>query len=93
MIGPLPEAHGNNAIMVFTDRLTKQIHLEAVTTEISSEGLARLMVDRIIRYHGLPKKIISERAPVFISKFMKELYSLLGVQRTPSMAYHPQTDG
>lgn len=93
LIGPLPESQGFNAIQVWVDTKTKSIHAEATVMETSSEGMAKLTRDRVIRYHGLPKKIISDRDPRYVSKFTRELYRLLGVEQNPSTAYHPQTDG
>ena len=49
--------------------------------------------DRVFSEHGLPKKVISDRGPQFISKFMKPLYEMLGIKGNPSTAYHPQTNG
>ena len=61
--------------------------------DLTSEGAARIMRDRVFRDHGLPRKVISDRGPQFVSGFMKELYRLLGIEGNPSTAYHPQTDG
>jgi len=42
---------------------------------------------------GIPQKIISDQGPQFVLGFMKELCSRLRIERNPSTAYHPQTDG
>ena len=60
---------------------------------VTSKGIATLYRDRVFSEHGLPKKVISDRGPQFVSKFMKELYETLGIKGNPSTAYHPQTDG
>jgi hypothetical protein len=62
-------------------------------TRISSEGWACEFVKHVLSKRGLPKKIISDRGPQFVSKFIVDLYRLLGIQGNPSTAYHPQTDG
>ena len=49
--------------------------------------------DWIFVEHRLPEKVISDRGSQFVSKFMKELYKVLGIKGNPSTAYHPQTDG
>jgi len=41
----------------------------------------------------IPQKVISDQGSQFVSKFMKELCSWLGIERNSSMAYHLQTDG
>jgi len=69
------------------------IRLMATTTSISSSEVARIYRDDIWKIHGIPKKIISDRAPQFASTFMGELCKALGIKRAMSMAYHPQTDG
>ena len=93
LIGELPESQGYNAICVFVDRFSKQIHLVPTTTNLNAEGMAKLYRDHIFRLHGIPRKFIHDRGPQFESKFMKELYRLLGIQGNSSTAYHPQTDG
>ena len=75
------------------DRFSKMIHILPTTDTLSVEGLARLYRDNIWKLHGLPIKIISDRGPQFVSKFMKELNNILGIQTSSSTAYHPQTDG
>ena len=93
LIGPLPESAGQNAILVVVDRFSKMIKVIPSHTEITSSGVARILRDHVFRNHGLPHKVISDRGSNFVSAFMKELYSLLGITGNPSTAYHPQTDG
>jgi hypothetical protein len=47
----------------------------------------------IIRYHGIPKTIISDRGSVFVACFLEQLHDCLGTHLIQSLAYHPQTDG
>ena len=75
------------------DRFTKQIHVLPTNTTITSEGMARLYRDHVFKLHGIPQKIIHDWGPQFNSHFMKDLYKLLNIERNPSTAYHPQTDG
>ena len=93
LIGPLPLSNNCDAILVIVDRLTKRMILEATNMELTSEGVARVLRDRVFRDHGLPSKIICDRDPRFVSKFMKEFFRLVGIEGNPSTAYHPQTDG
>src|SRR6202030_1151265 len=93
IIGPLPESQGYNAILVIVDWLTKAVKFEATHMELTSEGTARILRERIFRDHGLPRRIIHDRDPRFVSDYLRQLLILLGVKQNPSTAYHPQTDG
>ena len=60
MIRPLPKSNGFNAIEVFTDMYSHRIHVEPSHIELSAEGFANLVQDRVIRYHSLPEVLISD---------------------------------
>ena len=92
-IGPLPKSNGMDAIMVIVDQFTKMIRLKATTTNISSEGIAKIYRDEIWKLYGVPRKILSNRGPQFASKFMEEFTKVLGTKRQLSTAYYPQTNG
>jgi len=93
MIGPLPRSNEMDAILVIVDRFTKMIRLKATTTNLSSEGVAKIYRDEIWKTYGISKTILSNRGPQFTSKFMEDLMRILGTKRKLSTAYHPQTDG
>ena len=61
--------------------------------EITAEGVVKLFVQRVFRYYGLPRKIISDRDPRFTSKFARKLCRLLGIKQNVSTAYHHRADG
>jgi transposase InsO family protein len=54
---------------------------------------AQLYIARILSLHVVPKTIVSDRGPQFVSKFWKELHKSLGTKLLHSSAYHPQTSG
>ena len=60
MISELPESHGNNAILVVVDCLSKRIHAIPTVTSLDSEGVARLFLENVWRHHGLPNEVISD---------------------------------
>jgi len=64
----------------------------ATMTSIFLSEVVRIYWDNIWKIHGIPKKIISDRGPQFASMFIEELCKALGIKRTMSMAYYPQTD-
>ena len=92
MIGPLPRSNRMDTIVVIVDRFTKMIRLKAVTTSISSEGIAKVYRDEIWKIYGVPRTILSDRGPQFASKFIEDLTKVLGTKRKLSTAYHPQTN-
>lgn len=93
LITDLPECQGFNSIMITIDRLSKMLHAIPTNKELTAEGTARLFRDHVWKLHGLPEQVISDRGPQFVSAFMRELNSILGIKTAASTAYHPQTDG
>ncbi|XP_061367196.1 uncharacterized protein LOC133310303 [Gastrolobium bilobum] len=82
-----------DSIWVIVNRLTKFAHFLPVRVNFSMEKLAKLYVDEIVRLHGIPVSIVSDRDPKFISRFWGALQQAFGTQLRLSTAYHPQTDG
>lgn len=94
LITQLPKTkNGNDAIITCVDKLTKMIHLIPSVTAIDAPALARLFYDNVVRLHGVPNSIVSDRDPRFTSKFWRTLMDLCGTKLHMSTAYHPQTDG
>jgi transposase InsO family protein len=50
-------------------------------------------MDQIVRLHGMPKTIISNRGIQFVARFWEQLHECLGTKLIRSSSYHPQTDG
>eukprot|EP00253_Pinus_taeda_P026833 PITA_26833 len=50
-------------------------------------------MDQILKLHGMPTSIVSDRDPIFTSNFWQELFRLQRTQLKLSTSYHPQTDG
>ena len=78
---------------MIVDRLTKSAHFVPVRIDCSMDRLVELFVDEIMRLHGVPLSIVSDRDSRFTSRFWKELQSALGTKLNFSTAFHPQTDG
>ncbi|KAK5811692.1 hypothetical protein PVK06_027050 [Gossypium arboreum] len=86
-------ASKKDTIWVVVDRLTKSAHFIPVRTDFSLDKLAELYVSQIVRLHGVPISIVSDRDPIFTSRFWKKLQEALGTKLHFSTAFHPQTDG
>ena len=84
---------GFDAIWVIVDRLTKSAHFLPIRMTYTLEELARLYIKEIVRLHGVPATIISDRDPRFTSRFWGAFQKAFGTRLSLSTAYHPQTDG
>jgi transposase InsO family protein len=84
---------GNDSIWLIVDRLTKVAHFIPVRTMYGGDKLVKLYIDNILKLHGVPKSIISDREAQFVSKFWRSLHQALKTKLDFSSAYHHQTDG
>jgi hypothetical protein len=92
-IDALPNSRSYTVIMVVVDRLSKAAHFVALKHPYTATSVARAFMDNIIKLHGLPKSIVSDRDRILTSKFWQELFHLQGTKLKLSSGYHPQTDG
>lgn len=89
----LPVVKGHTVIVVVVDRLTKYCHLGSLPASYSAITVADFFIKQIVRLHGIPKTIVSDRDKIFLSKFWKEIFSKSGTTLKMSTAYHPESDG
>ncbi|XP_073317257.1 uncharacterized protein [Primulina huaijiensis] len=82
-----------NSIWVIVDRLTKSAHFLPVKMTYSMNQYAEEYIAEIVRLHGVPVSIVSDRDPRFTSEFWKSLHRAMGTRLAFSTAYHPQSDG
>ncbi|XP_071678170.1 uncharacterized protein [Lolium perenne] len=68
-------------------------HFIALGHPYTAASVARAFFDGIVRLHGFPSSIVSDRDPVFTGHVWRDLFGLAGVKLRMSMAFHPQTDG
>jgi hypothetical protein len=90
----LPISQGFDSILTVTDQgCTKAAIFIPCNEDITAEEMAALYIKNVFTHFGLPTKVISDRDPRFMSKFMQEACKVTGVKHAPSTAYHPRTDG
>ena len=89
-MGPLPISEGYDYLLVI---ITSQVHLIPTTTRVTAKEVVWLFFIEIVRLHGVPESIVSDRDTKFTSIFWKELHRLMGTKLRMSTAFHPQTDG
>ena len=70
----------HDSIWVVVDRLTKSAHFIPVKSTYRAEDYARLYIDEIVRWHGIPLSIISDRGARFTSHFWRSFQKSLGTQ-------------
>ena len=85
--------HNHDYVWVIVDMFTKSGHFILVRMEYSMDQLAELYVQEIVRLHGVPLSIVSDRDSRFTSRFKKELQSALGTRLNFSTTFYPQTNG
>ena len=84
---------GSDAIWVVVDRLSKSTHFIPIKLNYPLHKLAEIYIEQIVKLHGVPSSIVSDRDPRFTSRFWESLQKALGTKLKLSSAYHPQTDG
>ena len=67
----LPKSNGWNSILVIVDRLSKYAHFFKLKHPFSAKDIAQLFLQEIVKLHGVPRVIISDRGTVFLSSFCR----------------------
>ncbi|KAL0147394.1 hypothetical protein M9458_057305, partial [Cirrhinus mrigala] len=89
----LPDSQGKNTILTIVDRFSKAVHLVALPGLPSAKTTAELILEHVVRLHGFPKYIVSDRGPQFTAKFWQAFCRLVGTTSSLSSGFHPQTNG
>jgi hypothetical protein len=92
-IEALPKVNGKSMILTVVDRFSKFAHFIPLGHPYTATSVARAFFNDIVRLHGLPESIVSDRDPVFTGHVWRDLFKFSGVQLKLSTAFHPQTDG
>ena len=82
-----------NSILVIVDRLTKMVHYKPVKITLNAPELAKVIIDVVVRHHGLLNLIFTNQGSLFTSKFWLSLCYFLGIKRKLSTTFYFQIDG
>ena len=90
----LPLTQGRkDTILTIVDKATRMIHLVPCRKNITAVATAQLLWQHVVKLHGVPRAIYSDRGPQFTAASWQELWRLTGTRLKYSSAYHPQTQG
>ena len=89
----LPKVGDKCVILIVVDRFSKYAHFIPLAHPYTAETVAKAFFADIVRLHGVPASIVSDRDVVFTSGFWKALFVASGCRLHMSSAFHPQSDG
>lgn len=92
-ITDLPNLEGNTCVLIIVDQFFKSCKFIPLKGLLTTVETAELLFHHIFCHFGLPKEIVSDPGPQFISHVWKVFFKLLGVSVNLSSSYHPQTNG
>lgn len=89
----LPQSRGYTSILVAVDCLTKYAHFAPLPKSYNALKVATVFIDMVVKHHGFPKTLVSDRDPVFLNDVWEDMLRLSGTKLHFSTAYHPKSDG
>ena len=93
-ITQLPKSTHCLTVWVIVDQFDKMVHFVPIKgRQKTAEGCTKLFLQNILKLHGLASRLISDRDPVFTTKFRAELMRRLDIWLRKYIAFYPQTDG
>ena len=92
VVGPLDNSRaGHRYILAICDYITR--YPEALPLRHTKSRQVAISLIQIFSWVGIPRELITDQGTNFNSRFMKQVYSLLGIRGIRTTPYHPQTDG
>uniref|UniRef100_A0A4W6E7Z3 Gypsy retrotransposon integrase-like protein 1 n=1 Tax=Lates calcarifer TaxID=8187 RepID=A0A4W6E7Z3_LATCA len=89
----LPPSEGNTTILTIVDRFSKMVHFVPMSKLPSAKETAEAVLYNVVRLHGFPKDIVSDRGPQFVARFWRDFCKLVGASASLSSGYHPESNG
>lgn len=92
IVEALPLSKGVDSILVIVDRFSKYTYFVGLRHPYTTATIVEAFIREIVRLHGFPSSIVSDRDKIFLSNFRQELFRLHETELKRSTSYHPQTD-
>ena len=78
-----------DSILVIIDRLIKKVYYKSVKVTINALGLAKIIINIVVKYYSLPDLIITDRGSLFTSRFWSMLCYFLDIKQKISAIFYP----
>ncbi|OWZ18963.1 LOW QUALITY PROTEIN: Retroelement [Phytophthora megakarya] len=89
----VPTSNGFDCIQVAVDLLSQRAKYAPMNSTATAADCTRVFFDSVVRHHGLPQEIVSDRDPRFTAAFWQELMKIMGVKLRMTTAHRAQADG